>query len=79
MTNARATHRLADLMARLAAEITDGLRHGYFEFTLTCEVVAGNRRRLVFKAGKSHQFVIPEDECVGSRDFPHGSAIHDNR
>ena len=24
---------------RVLAEIHDGLRHGYFEFTLTCEVV----------------------------------------
>jgi hypothetical protein len=48
---------------RILAEIHDGLRHGFFKYTVTCEVVAHGRRRLTFTAGKSHQFVIPKDEC----------------
>ncbi len=51
---------------RVLAEIHDGLRHGYFEFTLTCEVVGREQRQLTLRAGKSHQFVIPKDECVRS-------------
>lgn len=53
-------------LRRILAEIHDGLRHGFFEFTLTCEVVGQERRRLTLRAGKSHQFVIPKDECVRS-------------
>ena len=48
---------------RVMAEIQDGLQHGFFEFTLVCEVVGQQRRRLTLRAGKSYQFVIPEDEC----------------
>ena len=53
---------------RVLAEIRDGLRHGFFELTLTCEVVGQERRRLTLQAGKSYQFVIPKDECVRSTD-----------
>ena len=49
---------------RIIAEIYSGLRHGYFEYSLTCEVVGHERRRLVLHAGKSYQFVIPADECA---------------
>jgi hypothetical protein len=51
---------------RILAEIHDGLRHGFFECTLTCEIVGQERRRLTLQAGKSHQFVIPKEECVRS-------------
>lgn len=57
--------------------IRDGLRHGYFEFTLTCEVIGSERRRLVLRAGKTYQFVLPGDACIGDRPTPidsrHGS------
>ena len=53
---------------RILAELHDGLRHGFFEFTLTCEVVGQERRRLTLRAGKSHQFVIPKEECVRSAE-----------
>ena len=33
-----------------------------FELTLTCELTKGRKRRLTIKAGRSHQFVIPEDD-----------------
>jgi hypothetical protein len=50
-------------LSRVLAEIHDGLRHGFFEFTLTCEIVNQERRRFTLRAGKSHQFVIPKEEC----------------
>jgi len=53
-------------ISRLLAEIYDGLRHGFFEFTLTCEIVGQERRRLTLRAGKSHQFLLPKEECVRS-------------
>jgi hypothetical protein len=50
-------------LRRIVAEITDGLRHGYFEFRVTCEVIGQGRRRLVLHSGKSYQLVIPSGEC----------------
>ena len=51
-------------LARLREIVLDGLRHGFFDCAVTCEVVNGKKRRLVIKAGKSHRFVIPEDELA---------------
>jgi hypothetical protein len=50
-------------LRRILAEIHAGLRHGFFEYTLTCDVIGHGRRRLIFRAGKNYQFVIPADEC----------------
>lgn len=64
---AREATRTATLdraLQRVLAEIHDGLRHGHFEFSLTCEVVSQDRRRLTLRAGKSYQFLIPEADCV---------------
>jgi len=47
-------------------EVTDGLRHGFFEFTVGCEIVGQERRQLVLHAGKSYRFLIPREECVVS-------------
>ena len=52
---------LAQAMNKLFEEIFDGVKHGFFECTVTCELVKDRKRRLTIKAGKSHQFVIPED------------------
>jgi hypothetical protein len=58
------THSTADrALGRIAAEIAEGLRHGYFEFRVTCEVIGQGRRRLVLHAGKTYQFVIPVGDC----------------
>ena len=56
-------------LSRIVAEIHAGLRHGFFAYSLTCEVVGHGRRRLVLHAGKHYQFVIPGDEC-GPTDRP---------
>jgi hypothetical protein len=53
-------------LARILAEVHEGLRHGYFEFVLTCEVIGQERRRLTLKAGKNHQYVIPKEECLAT-------------
>jgi hypothetical protein len=63
---------------RIFAEIHDGLRHGHFSFTLTCEVIGGEQRRLILHAGKSYLFVISsEDACLRAPASPidsrHGS------
>ena len=51
---------------RILAEIHSGLRHGYFKYALTCEVIGHGRRRLVLHAGKTYQFVIAADDCDGT-------------
>ena len=64
-------------LERISAEIQDGLRHGHFEFAVTCEIIGQERRRLVLKAGKTYQFLIPKEECLGAArravDFLEGS------
>lgn len=47
---------------KLVQEVQDGLKHGFFEYSITCEVVNDRKRRLNIKAGKSHQFIIREEE-----------------
>jgi hypothetical protein len=54
--------QLARAMARIEAEVRDGLRHGHFEFTIKCKVANSGKRDLVIKAGKNHRFLIGEDE-----------------
>ena len=49
-------------MERLESEIREGMRHGFFELSVACEVIKDGKRRLIIRAGKSYQFVIPEEE-----------------
>lgn len=51
-----------EAMDRLSREVLEGLQHGFFEFELSGEIISGRKRRLTIKAGKSHQFTIPEEE-----------------
>ncbi len=53
---------LDQAMERLTREVRDGLRHGFFELTVACEIVKGGKRGLTIKAGKNHRFTIPEEE-----------------
>jgi RNase P/RNase MRP subunit p29 len=49
-------------LKQLVSVVKDGLKHGFFEFGVSGEIVKDRKRRLTIKAGKSHQFTIPEDE-----------------
>ena len=42
--------------------VLDGLKHGFFDYSITCEIGKGGKRCLVIRAGKSHKFTIPADE-----------------
>lgn len=53
---------LETALTQIVNEVRDGLRHGHFEFAITSEKVAKGSRRLVLKAGKSHQYIITEDD-----------------
>ncbi len=40
----------------------EGLRHGFFDYSITCELGSGRKRHLVIRAGKAHKFTIPEED-----------------
>ena len=42
--------------------LVDGLKHGFFDYSIACEVANGGKRQLVIRAGKSHKFTIPANE-----------------
>jgi hypothetical protein len=54
--------QLRDALDRIEELVVDGLRHGFFEYSLACEIGKDGRRELVIHAGKSHKFTIREDE-----------------
>ena len=54
--------RVREALDRLEGLVVDGLKHGFFEYSITCEVGNGGRRHLVIRAGKSHKFIIPAEE-----------------
>jgi len=48
-----------DLVEKLLIE---GIRHGHFDYAITCETGTGGRRLLIVRAGKSHKFSIMESD-----------------
>jgi hypothetical protein len=42
--------------------LAEGLRHGFFNYSIRCEIGRDGRRQLIIEAGKSHKFTIPKDE-----------------
>jgi hypothetical protein len=48
-----------DLVENLLIE---GIKHGHFDYSITCETGTGGRRLLIVKAGKSHKFSIMEHD-----------------
>jgi len=53
---------LAAALDRIEREVREGLAHGFFELTVTCEVVAGKKRQLTIRSGRSYRHVIPPPE-----------------
>ena len=51
-----------DMLNKLCAEVREGVKHGFFEYTIKCELINGSKRRLQIGAGKNYQFTIPENE-----------------
>ncbi len=54
--------QMREALDRLRDLIVDGLKHGFFDYSISCEVRNKGKRQLVIRAGKSHKFTIPEDE-----------------
>jgi hypothetical protein len=42
--------------------LVEGIRHGHFDYSVTCETGTNGRRLLIVKAGKSHKFSIMEQD-----------------
>ena len=53
---------LDQAMDRLSREVRDGLRHGFFELTVACEIVKGGKRGLTIKVNA----VCPETTFVAA-------------
>ena len=62
MTSPLSENVLNRALDHVRDQLVDGLRHGFCEFTITCELVKDRKRRLVVTTGKSAQFTIPADE-----------------
>lgn len=60
-------HELQRAFRKLESEIHDGLRHGFFELSVTSEVIAAGKRRLTIRSGKSFQFIVPEEDLKASK------------
>jgi hypothetical protein len=56
--------KTAEALAHLNYVVVEGLRHGFFDCSITCEIGNGGKRQLVIRAGKSHKFIIPEEELL---------------
>jgi hypothetical protein len=54
--------QITEALAHLEKVVMEGLRHGFFECSITCEIGKGGKRQLVIRAGKSSKFTIPEEE-----------------
>ncbi len=53
---------LDEVLERISSETTAGVRHGFFEFTVSGEMVKAHKCRVMVKSGKSYQFIIDENE-----------------
>jgi hypothetical protein len=54
--------QFAEALRHVEKVLLEGLCHGFFECSIACEIVKGGKRQLVIRAGKSHKFVIPEED-----------------
>ena len=57
-----ASGQVREALDWLEGLVVDGLKHGFFDYSIACEVATGGKRQLVIRGGKSHKFTIPENE-----------------
>jgi hypothetical protein len=53
---------LRDALELIEALLIEGVKHGHFDYSITCETGTNGRRLLIVKAGKSHKFSIMEPD-----------------
>jgi hypothetical protein len=56
--------QLREALDHIEGLVLEGLRHGFFDYSIVCEIGKDGRRELVIRAGKSHKFTIPKDELL---------------
>jgi hypothetical protein len=56
--------QIGEALSHLEKIVVDGLRHGFFDYSVSCEIGIGGKRQLVVRAGMSHKFIIPEAELL---------------
>jgi hypothetical protein len=54
--------QLSEALDLLKGIVIDGLKHGFFDCSISCEIANGGKRQLVIRAGKSYKFTIPVEE-----------------
>ena len=59
-----ASGQVREALDRLECLVVDGLKHGFFDYSIACEIGPGGKRHLVIRAGKSHKFTIPADQVL---------------
>ena len=55
--------QICEALDRLEGLVVEGLKHGFFDYSIACEIANGGKRKLVIRAGKSYVFTIAEGEC----------------
>ena len=53
---------LNEAFQKVRDEVLNGLRHGFFECTIKGEILKNQKRQVTIQAGKSHRFIVGEDE-----------------
>ena len=56
------TRKLSEAFTHIEKVVVEGLRHGFFDCSITCEITSGGKRRVCVRSGNNHMFMIPEDE-----------------
>ena len=51
-----------EALSCLEEVVRDGVKHGFFSCTVTCDIGKGQHRKVTIRNGKSRQFTIPLDE-----------------
>ena len=53
---------LSEALQLISRLIVDGVSHGHFEISVTCETAKMGRRLMIVRAGKNHKFSIEKSE-----------------
>jgi hypothetical protein len=51
--------QIQEVLDHLEGIVIEGLKHGFFDCSITCEIASGGKRDLVIRGGKTHKFTIP--------------------
>ena len=57
-TGEPAGSELKAVCEHIVRELLDGVRHGFFEMTITVETGQAKKKSITIKSGKSHRFTV---------------------